>query len=66
MAGHNEDCLSEAQAAVSLGVSRITLLRARRRGYIRHYRIGRRVTYAPSHLREFRQSVERGVSAAAR
>lgn len=62
----NEDCLSEVQAAASLGVSRITLLRARHRGQIRHFRIGRRVVYAPSHLHEFRASVERGVAAAAR
>lgn len=63
MAGHNGDCLSEVQAAASLGVSRITLLRARQRGLIKHYRIGRRVTYAPSHLVEFRRSVERDVAA---
>jgi hypothetical protein len=59
-----EQGLSETDAAALLGVSRVTLLRARHRGLVRHYRIGARVVYAPSQLREFRARVERPTAAA--
>jgi len=41
----NPSLLSEKQAAVRLGVARITLLRAREAGRIRFFRIGTRVLY---------------------
>jgi excisionase family DNA binding protein len=46
-------CLGEKEAAHRLGISRVTLLRARRRGEISHFRFGARVVYAESHLSEF-------------
>jgi excisionase family DNA binding protein len=49
---------SEAEAAQRLGVSRLTLWRARRRGAIAYLRIGRRVLYAPRHLEAFEQKYE--------
>ncbi len=57
----NERLLSEKEAAERLGVSRITLLRAREDGRIRFFQIGRRVLYGDEHLREFLASVESNV-----
>ncbi|SRR5258708_3104888 len=51
--------LSEKEAAVRLGVARITLLRAREAGRIRFFRIATRVLYCEEHLTEFLQSCER-------
>jgi len=52
--------LSEKEAAVLLGVSRITLLRARMTGRIGAYRIGTRVLYSEEkHLRPFLETCER-------
>ena len=42
--------VSEKQAARLLGVCRITLLRERQRGHLRHYRVGTRVLYDPEML----------------
>jgi len=54
-----EHTLSEEDAARRLGVSRWTLLRARRRGEVAHYRIGkRRVRYARHHLTAYCSRVE--------
>ncbi|MDQ3648904.1 MAG: helix-turn-helix domain-containing protein [Acidobacteriota bacterium] len=51
--------LSETQAARWLGVSRITLLRARMAGRIGAYRIGARVLYSEqNHLRPFLEACE--------
>lgn len=55
-----EGLLSETQAARWLGISRITLLRARMAGRIGAYRIGTRVLYSEDrHLRPFLESCER-------
>ena len=51
--------LSEKEAAVPLGIARITLLRAREAGPIRFFRIATRVLYCEEHLTEFLQSCER-------
>jgi excisionase family DNA binding protein len=51
--------LSEVEAARWLGVSRITLLRARKRCEIGHYRVGARVLYSEEHLRQYLANVER-------
>ena len=51
--------LSEKQAAQWLGVSRITLLRARMSGRVGAYRIGTRVLYSEeAHLRPFLEACE--------
>lgn len=50
--------LSEKQAAKRLGVSRITLLRARQAGRIRFFRIGARVLYCAEQLTEFLKACE--------
>jgi excisionase family DNA binding protein len=52
--------LSEQEAATHCGVSRITLLRARKAGRIRFYRIGTRVLFSQAHIQEFLASVEEG------
>ena len=57
----NPNLLSEKQAAVRLGIARITLLRAREAGRIRFYRIGTRVLYCQTQLSEFLTSCERNV-----
>jgi len=55
-----EGLMSEQQAARWLGVSRITLLRARMAGRIGAYRIGTRVLYSEEkHLRPFLAACER-------
>ena len=55
-----EGLLSEKQAVQWLGVSRITLLRARMAGRIGAYRIGTRVLYSEEkHLRPFLEACER-------
>jgi excisionase family DNA binding protein len=60
-----EHTLSEQEAAKQLGVSRWTLLRARRRGEVGHYRIGkRRVRYARHHLAAYCHRVEVAAAAA--
>ena len=52
--------MSEKQAAQWLGVSRITLLRARMAGRVGAYRIGARVLYSEEkHLRPFLEASER-------
>jgi excisionase family DNA binding protein len=52
--------LSEKEAARWLGISRITLLRARMAGRVGAYRIGARVLYSEEkHLRPFLESCER-------
>lgn len=53
MTKFTEDYMSEAEAATLLGVSRITLLRRRKRGEIEFYRIGSRVVYAKSQIQAF-------------
>lgn len=55
----NPKNLSEREAAGRLGVSRLTLWRARQRGEIAFLRIGRRVLYSESHIREFELRHER-------
>ena len=55
--GHN--LMSEKQAAVRLGISRITLLRAREAGRIRFFRIGTRVLYNQEQLNDFLTTCER-------
>lgn len=52
--------LSEQEAARRCGVSRITLLRARKAGKIRFYRIGTRVLFSRAQIEEFLASVEEG------
>lgn len=55
--GHN--LMSEKQAASRLGISRITLLRAREAGRIRFFRIGTRVLYNQEQLNDFLAGCER-------
>jgi excisionase family DNA binding protein len=52
--------LSEREAAVRCGISRITLLRIRKAGRIGFYRIGTRVLFSQVQLEEFLASVEEG------
>ena len=52
--------LSEYEAAKKCGVSRITLLRMRKAGKIRFYRIGTRVLFSQAQIEEFLASVEEG------
>lgn len=52
--------LSEPEAAKRCGISRITLLRARKAGKIGFYRIGTRVLFSQAHIEEFLASVEEG------
>jgi excisionase family DNA binding protein len=51
--------LSEKQAAMRLGVARITLLRTPEAGRIRFFRIGTRVLYCAEQLTEFLECCER-------
>lgn len=53
------ETLNEASAARVLGISRLTLQRARKRGDISHYRVGSRVLYAPNQIADYLASVER-------
>src|SRR5205085_7312873 len=55
----NHNLMSEKQAAARLGISRITLLRAREAGRIRFFRIGTRVLYCEEQLTEFLNACER-------
>ena len=55
----SHNLMSEKQAAARLGISRITLLRAREAGRIRFFRIGTRVLYCAEHLTEFLNNCER-------
>jgi excisionase family DNA binding protein len=50
--------LSESEAAHELGISRITLFRARHAGRISCYRIGSRVVYSRQHLADFLRACE--------
>lgn len=52
--------LSEHEAAKRWGVSRITLLRMRKAGRIRFYRIGTRILFSRVQIEEFLASVEEG------
>lgn len=53
------ETFSEQNAAKVIGVSRLTLQRARRRGEISYYRVGTRVLYAAQHIADYLASVER-------
>ena len=55
----NHNLMSEKQAAARLGISRITLLRAREAGRIRFFRIGTRVLYDQEQLNDFLTTCER-------
>lgn len=44
---------SEKEAAASLGVCKLTLSRARKRGEVSFFRIGSRVVYSEGHLRDY-------------
>ena len=55
----NHNLMSEKQASARLGISRITLLRAREAGRIRFFRIGTRVLYNQEQLNDFLSSCER-------
>jgi excisionase family DNA binding protein len=55
----NNNLMSEKQAAARLGISRITLLRAREAGRIRFFRIGVRVLYNQEQLNDFLATCER-------
>jgi hypothetical protein len=50
---------SEVEVAHAIGVSRITLLRARKRGMIGYHRIGSRVVYTVDQIRAFLHATER-------
>lgn len=50
--------LCEREAAARLGVSRSTLLRARKRRQISFFRIGAKVMYSREHLEAFLRSIE--------
>jgi excisionase family DNA binding protein len=52
--------LSEQRAAEQLGVSRFTLMRARHRGEVKYYQVGkRRVLYSQQQLVDYMTSIER-------
>ena len=53
------ETLSESAAARLLGVAKITLQRARKRGEISHFRIGSRVLYSPKQIADYLSAVER-------
>ncbi len=53
------EVMSETQAAQKLGLSRITLQRARNLGQIGFYKVGRRVIYSLAHLLNFLTRFER-------
>jgi hypothetical protein len=53
------ETINEDDAAKLIGVSKITLQRARKRGDISCYRIGARVLYSPNHIEDFLDRVER-------
>jgi excisionase family DNA binding protein len=53
------ETLSETNAAKMIGISRLTLQRARKRGEISYYRVGTRVLYAAQHIADYLASVER-------
>ena len=53
------ETIDEDEAAERLGVSKITLQRARKRGEIACYRIGARVLYSPKHIQDYLSTVER-------
>lgn len=55
----SHNLMSEKQAAARLGISRITLLRAREAGRIRFFRIGTRVLYNQEQLNDFLMTCER-------
>ena len=59
-AKQRQNLLSEHEAAKRCGVSRITLLRMRKAGRIRFYRIGTRVLFSQAQIEEFLSSVEEG------
>jgi excisionase family DNA binding protein len=50
---------TEVEAASQLGLSRITLFRARKAGKVNFCRIGRVIRYKPEHLEEFLKDCER-------
>jgi excisionase family DNA binding protein len=54
------ETLSESNAAKVIGVSRLTLQRARKRGEISYYQVGTRILYAPRHIADYLASVEKG------
>ena len=56
------DVLSESEAATKLGLSRMTLQRARSRGEIVFYKVGRRVLYSITQLLAFLARFERNNS----
>ncbi len=49
---------SEREASSRLGISRITLLRARGAGRIRFYKVGTRILYSEQQLAEFLERCE--------
>jgi predicted site-specific integrase-resolvase len=51
--------MSEPAAARRLGISRFTLLRARRRGEIGYFQFAGRVVYSAAHLQAYMQRCER-------
>lgn len=53
------ETFSEKNAATVIGVSRLTLQRARKRGDISYYRVGTRVLYSAKHIADYLASVER-------
>jgi hypothetical protein len=59
MADTSKNNRSEKAAAEELGISRLTLWRARKAGDLGFLRIGRRVLYTDQHLREFERRNER-------
>lgn len=49
---------SEREASSRLGISRITLLRARGAGRVRFYKVGTRILYSEQQLAEFLERCE--------
>jgi excisionase family DNA binding protein len=56
----NAETLTEAEAAKLIGVSKVTLQRARKRGDVACYRIGARVLYSKKHIEAYLAAVEQG------
>ena len=53
------EVLSEPEAARVLGISSLTLRRARKRGEISFLQIGRRILYSSDHINQYLAFVER-------
>jgi len=54
----DRETMTEAEFAMAVGVSRVTLWRLRQRGQLPHYKLGRRILYGQRHVEEFLKAHE--------